>query len=902
MGLWSRLRRTLSSRTNYAEIDEELQFHLAMKARDGQDPRETRRRFGNLTTIREETRAMGILEWLESVMQDIRYGVRQLWAAPALTLSVIASLVVGIGANTAIFSIVDAALLRPLPIGDPQSLVVIQWESPGWPRSIVDGHTGNMNGNPATRMQGSSFGPQLHRTISREQTAFAWLIGFSDVNDAGVSVEGRGAEQADIQFVSENFFRDLGVRPLLGRDFVAGDDRIGEQIVVVLSHRFWLRQFGGRSDALDQTVRINNVAARIVGVAPPGFFGIQIGRWSDLYMPLAARGALDPRRANESENDRMWWVRQMARLKPGVEAAASLQQLSALYQRLVVPEGVEIEPAQVPVLISEPGGRGFDAIGGDRSRALWILLLLVGIVLLIVCANVANLLLSRGVARQREWAVRLSLGAARLRLLRQHLIESLVFAAAGGALGLGLGYLLAVSSHSVVQAVTSIGEFDLHLDLRILGFTAGVSILTALIFGLTPALRAAGAGFGEVLKAHSRSVVAGRMRLPRALVVIQIALCLTVLVAAGLLARTLENLKGRDIGFDRNNIAYASVNPWRAGYRPEQVGPYVDRLRAELAAQPGVLRVATAAGRPLAGGVSLTRANIPGRPYAENDQSSEVLVNQIGDGFVETLGLTLVTGRSLEPRDIRPTAEAVLVDERFAEHFFPNQNPLGQRFGTGRDNNNRYEIVGVVKSSRYDSLRRDIRPTMYPPWLPGEQSGRAVHFVIRSAIDAQQLGQIVRRAAAAIDPNVPISDFQTQTALIDGLLRTERLLSVLSTAFGLVALVLASVGLAGLLLYAVARRRNEIGVRMALGAAPTDVVRMVLRDSLSLVAIGVLAGLPGAYAIGQLLKSTLFGLEPADPLTTASALAVLAMVAALAAWLPARRAARIDPMTALRDE
>jgi predicted permease len=452
----------------------------------------------------------------------------------------------------------------------------------------------------------------------------------------------------------------------------------------------------------------------------------------------------------------------------------------------------------------------------------------------------------------------------------------------------------------VFQAVSSIGDFDLHIDSRVLGYTAGISILTALFFGLAPALRAARADWNDALKSQSRAVLAGRLRLPRVLVVFQLALCVTVLVAAGLLSRSLVNLKSVDVGFDRENLVYASVNPWSAGYQADQVGPYVDRLRQELAALPGVLRVSTIGMRLLQGGHSATSANIPGQAPPE-DGSNRVLSNSVSDGLFETLDIPLLAGRTFEPRDVRPKAEAVVVDEQFVRRFFPNQNPLGQRFGTGREDNNSLEIVGVVKSSRYDSLRRETSPTIYRP-LVGEVAGRPVHFVIRASIDSGQLAQMVRRAAASIDPNVPVQEIRTQTALIDNLLRTERLLSFLSSAFGVVGLILASVGLAGLLAYTVARRRNEIGIRMALGAAPGDVVRMVLRDSLGLVGIGMLIGLPGAYGIGRYLEDTLFGLEPADPLTAAAALAVLATVAALAAWLPARRAARIDPMAALRDE
>jgi predicted permease len=904
MAFWSRLRRTLCGDADDSEIAEEIEFHLAMKAREGHDPREARLRFGNPAAIREQTRAMGIFEWLESVLQDARYGLRQLRRTPAVTLSIVVSLVIGIGANTAIFSIVDAALLKSLPVTDPQSLRVIEWATTkGWPEELAHGHSGTTNGDPQGRMQASSFGPRLYREMAREQTAFISLIGFSDPQYSAVAAAGRAAERASLQYVSENFFDGLGVALLLGRPLTAQDDRLGQEPAVILGHRFWQRYFGGRSDVLGETLRVNGIAAHVVGVAPAGFYGNQVGRWGDLYAPLAARVLLSVhiREAMLGEQDGEWWVRMMARLKPGVEAGAAREQLAALYQRMVVPGGVAVAPERIPTLVIENGRRGFDAIGGGTSRALQILLLLVGLVLLIVCANVANLLLSRAVVRQRESAVRLALGAARLRLLRQQLVESLVLAAFGGALGLALGYWLAVTSHSAFQAVSSIGDFDLVVDGRVLVYTAAISVLTALFFGLAPAWRVAGTHWNEAIKSQSRSVLAGGLRLPRMLVVFQIGLCVTVLVAAGLLSRSLVNLKSVDIGFDRENLSYLSVNPWGAGYKAEQVGPYVDRLRRELAAQPGVRSVATMSVRLLAGGFSATAVYFPGRPAPKGD-SHRVLMSRVSDGLFETLGIPLLAGRTLEPLDMRPDAEAAVVDEVFVARFFPGQNPLGQRFGTNPGDDNSHEIVGVVKGSRYDSLVRERQPTIYRPMVGGGMPGAHVHYVIRSSIDSQQLAPIVRRAAAAVDPNVPLEGFATQTALIDNLLRTERLLSFLSSAFGTVALILAAVGLAGLLAYSVARRRNEIGVRMALGAAPRDVVWMVLRDSLWLVAAGVLLGLPGAYAIGRGLESALFGLEPADPLTAAGALVTLAMVAAVAAWLPARRAAGIDPMVALRNE
>jgi putative ABC transport system permease protein len=909
MGMWSRIRKTFRGGRHSAEIQEELQFHLDMDAAGGHDRRHTRLRLGNVTRIEEETRAMGIVEWLDSALRDARYGLRQLRKSPALVLAVVLSLTIGVGANTAIFSLVDAAILKPLPVKHADSLLIVEWTNDGFPEGAtnINGDFGHGSGG---RVQGSSVGANLYRSLARHQTGFEALMGIADPDSVSIAVDASPADQASLQYVSSNFFQGLGVLPVIGRAFQDQEDRVGQEPVVIVSHRLWMSRLGGAREALDRNIRINNVPARIVGVAPPGFFGLRAGQWTDVYAPLAMRVAFREDRSEgtpRGEDDSDWWIRQVGRPKPGVTEAAARSQIAGLFRTLVVPEGTKIEPKKIPELITLPGRRGFDALNARDTSALWILMVLVGVLLLIVCANVANLLLSRSVGRQRESAVRLALGASRTRLFRQHLIESGVLALLGGAAGLALGYVLAQSIHLLFQSGRDASNaFDLHLDPRVLGYTGALSILTALLFGLAPAVRAAHADLSDALKAQARSVMGGRMRLPRLLVAFQIALCLTALVAAGLLGRSLENLKWIDVGFDRENLAYASVNPWQAGYSAERVGSYADRVREQLARLPGVLRVSTVQVRLLSGNGNISRVNIPGRQIRIQkgivNESDAVQRNGVGDGFFETLRIPLVAGRTIERRDIRPSAEAVVVDELFARRFFPNQNPLGRRFGLNQKANNRYEIVGVARDSRYNSLRNAARPTVYEPVLPAENGRGPIHFAIRTSMDSARLAEAVRKVVASVDPAVPLTEFHTQTALIDRLLRTERLLGFVSGAFGLVALTLAAIGLGGLLAYAVARRTNEIGVRMALGAAAGDVIRMVLRDSLWMVGIGVLIGLPCAYAIGRVLKTALFRLEPLDPWTATLSFFALLMVALLAAWLPARRAARIDPMTALREE
>jgi predicted permease len=483
-----------------------------------------------------------------------------------------------------------------------------------------------------------------------------------------------------------------------------------------------------------------------------------------------------------------------------------------------------------------------------------------------------------------------------MRLFRQHAIESGMLAVLGGGAGLALGYILAQAIHLLFQTGRDASSaFDLDLDLRVMAYTGALSILTALLFGLAPAVRAARAEVGDALKAQTRSVMGSRLRLPRVLVSLQLALCLGALVAAGLLGRTLENLKWVDVGFDRENLAYATVNPARAGYPAERVGPYADRVREELSRLPGILRVSAVSFRPLSSMGNNLRVSIAGMPPNAQYRAN---LNNVGEEFFETLHIPLLSGRTLQRHDMSRDANAAVVDEVFAKRYFPNENPLGRRFGFSPQETNRYEIVGVVGNSRYNDLRGDVYPTVYQAFLPAG----TINFAIRSSMDSGRLVEAVRKAIAAVDPAVPLTEFHTQTGLIDRLLRTERLLGFVSAAFGLVALTLAAIGLGGVLAYAVARRTNEIGVRMALGAAAGDVIRMILRDSFWMVGVGTLIGLPCAYVIGRVLKTSLFRLEPLDPGTALLAFVVLLAVALLAAWFPARRAARIDPMTALREE
>jgi predicted permease len=893
MGFWSRIRRTFADAAHRAEIDEELRFHLEMERADGYGERDARLRLGNMTRIEEETRAVGIVEWLESSLGDARYGVRQLRKTPALTLAVLSSLAIGVGANIAIFSLINAAILKPLPVRDPAALTIVEWTSDGFPPGAT-----NVNGDirdiAGGRRQGSSVPASMHRRLARDQRTFESLMGIADPVSVAIAVEGAQAEQVSAQYVSSNFFQGIGAQPIVGRAFLADEDLVGQAPVVIVSHRFWTTRLG--AGTIDRSVRVNNVPVRVVGVAPPEFFGLMAGQWTDIYAPLAMRVAFAMPGSPRSEDESDWWVRQIARAKPGGPPASLDQdEINALFRTVAVPPGLTVEPAKIPSLVARPGRRGFASLNPRDASALWILMLLVGVLLLIVCANVANLLLARSVSRHRESAVRLALGASRGRLFRQYLIESCILAVAGGGLGLLLGNELARAIHALFQTGRDASNaFDLQVDWRVLAYTSAVAVATALIFGLAPAVRGARADFGDTLKAQTRSVVGGRLRLPRMLVAIQIALCLAALVSAGLLGRSLANLASTDVGFDRTHVAYVSMSPARAGYSIERIRPFVARVREELARVPGVERVSSTGFRYLASMGNNGLMHFSGRPL---DMSNRANMSAAGEGFFETVGIPVLAGRVVDERDAGSDLSPVVVDDAFVKQFFPHESAIGRRFGLGK-NDNQYEIVGVVGNARYNTLRGDLYPTMYEPYRPGG----TIHFAIRSTIDPALLGEAVRRAVADVDPAVPVTEFHTQAGLIDRLLRTERLLGMLSGAFGAVALALSAIGLAGLLGYAVARRTNEIGIRMAMGAARRDVMRMVLGESLGLCIAGLILGLPCAYAVGRFLRTSLFGLEPLDPRTAIFAIVTLVSVGALAAWIPARRAASIDPIAALRDE
>lgn len=864
------------------------------------------RRFGNVTLAKEDSRAVWGFICLEQLLQDIRYGVRQFRRAPGLFLAVVASLALGLGANTAIFTLIDAAVLRQLPVTDPEELVQLEWRN-----ATMPGGTRGMEclgqARDADGLQLPCVPEPLFRAFADSQTEFVSLIGAGAPGEVTISTTSAApAERTRALYVSANFFEGLGVATVLGRSFLPEDDRPGAAPAIVVSHRFWSARLGADPEAVGGTVRINDVPAQIVGVAPPGFFGLTVGEWIDVYAPLAGRRAFEPNAPAFAFGEaNVGWIDPVARLAPGVSPFVAAAAVTPLFRNLLAETtGGEAEAGLE--LIARPAGRGLYTDSQDVSRALRTLMMLVGFLLLMVSVNVANLFLSRSIRRRRESAVRLALGAGRSRLVRQHLVESGLVAIIGGALGLGLGGVLARWIHAMFQTGRGPGSaFDVTVGWRVSAYATVMSLATVLIFGLAPAWTAMRSKVNDVLKVHSRSALSGGLGLGKALVSTQFALSFAALIAAGLLGQSFRNLYSTDLGFDPGGLAYAFVNPGQAGYAPDRIGPYLEQLGQELNAIPGVISVARLDALPLEGGNFTMAVNAPNGPpkYLDGIANPAAITTLVqgSAGFMEVLGMRLLAGRTLEANDaglFGPGLAPVVVDERFAEVFFPGETPVGQTFGVTDDRDVlTHEVVGLVANTRFAGIRGPATPTMY-----ASLTGVSGYFAMRARIDSGSLATAVQLAVSRVDPSVPLAEFHTQSGLVNRFLRTERLLALTSGAFSLAALLLAAMGLGGLLAYAVARRTNEIGIRMALGATGREVQRMVLGDSLKMVGAGVVIGVPLAYAVGRYMESLLFGLEPMDALTLLLALVALIVIALVASILPARRGAAVGPMMALREE
>ena len=884
------------------DLERELRYHLQRRITDlmesGLSEPEARRQaafeFGGVAQVREEVQDTWVWRWLRDLLHDLRYSSRVLAASPGFTATAALSLALGIGANTAIFSFMDSILLRSLPVTDPQSLVRLAWrtrqdEVHGMNRhddSYLDAKSGFVGG---------FFAYPAFELFRRNDTVFSSVFGYQGAGDLNLSIAGQ-AEVAKTEYVTGDYFRGLGIAPALGRLIAPDDDIAGAPPVAVISFALSEKRFGSPSSAAGQQVLLNNLPFTVIGVAPPEFFGVDPAVAPDAYVPMRAQGLWEP-------NDRTWatgrrfidpdfdWVDIMARLRPGVtpaQAQAALAPQFAQFERSVTKKRSRDDLAS---LIVQDGARGLDGLRRTYSKPLYVLLALVGLILLIACANIANLLLTRAASRRREIAVRLSMGAGRARLVRQLLTESVLLAAIGGGLGVGVAVW---GNHGLSLLL------GLHADLnwRVLTAAAALSIATGILFGLAPALQATRVDLVPALKQSRTGGRRTRSGLSRALVVSQIAFTLLILVAAGLFARTLSNLQSIDLGFNRENVLTFALNASQAGYRAPRIAAFYENLRTQFAAIPGVRSASLSQMALIGQGRAMTMVGLPG---AEPKGS---LILNVGADFFSTMQIPILVGREIDARDHANTLMTAVVNRAFAKQWFGEENPVGRHITVSDCPKCDVEVVGVSDEVRYGRLKEKSQPVVFFPFAqwPIED----MTFELRTAGNPLGYEQAVREIVHRADARIPVADLLTQGALIDGVINREIAFARLCSVFALLALAIASVGLYGTMSFNVARRTGEIGIRMALGAQRLDVARMVLRETILLVAAGLALGIAVSSAAARfaasLISDLLYGLKPDDVTSIILATATLIVVAAFAGLLPARRASRIDPMTAIRYE
>ena len=907
--LLRRLRFLLRRAKYEREMEEEIAHHLALIEESGRSPAVARRQFGNLTSLREESRSMWTFAFLEQTAQDIRYALRMMAANPLFTATAALSLALGIGANTAIYSFMEAILMRSLPVANPHRLAVLKWHAPRRPGVMKSG-MGSMFRYGKAGRESPNFPYAAYEVLRDNPALFSTMFGYTSVQNFNVMVGGE-AESIPGGFVSGNYFSGLGVPPAAGRLLLEDDDRPGTPATVVLAYPYWQRRFKGDPSAMGRSIRINGLPFTIAGVAAPGFFGVDPQTNPAFFLAIHQ---IPPLSTNPAAQDRshfldknFYWIEMMIRLRPGItleqaQAALRTQFHSFAASTAATPKDAEI----LPELALAPAGAGLDSLRRQYSEPLYVLMAMVGLILAIACANLANLLLARTSARRREIAVRLSLGAGRWRIVRQMLTESVLLAVAGGAMGL----LVAFAGIRMITWLIANGRenFTLHASLNwpVLGFTFALSVASGLVFGVTPALQSTKTDFTSALK-EGRSQGWGRTghrfqpRLGHVLMVAQIAVSLILVIGAGLFIRTLSNLHSVDVGFNRENILLVSINGRQAGYRDAALARFYSGLLDRFREIPGV-RSATASNFPLvAQYVNNPEVTIPGRPSSQRS-TTECL--NIDPAFLETMEIPVVLGRGLQREDLAAPAVAV-VNEKFASTFFPGENPLGRQFalGGGPDDHAALSmIVGVSRNAHYNSLQESVEPVVYVPYTQSVADLRGMFFELRTAGDPFRPVGAVRRIVHDASPDVPITEVTTQALRIEQTISQERTFANLGACFAVLALLIASVGLYGAMAYAVARRTGEIGIRMALGAQRWSMIAMVLREVVVLTAVGLLIGYGTAHFTTHLLESFLYGIMPNDSLAVTAAIAILLAASVAAGYAPAWRASRIDPAAALRNE
>jgi predicted permease len=872
----------------------------------------------------------------DKMFQDLRYGMRMLLKHKGFTLVAALSLAMGIGANTALFSVVDAVLLRTLPVKEPARLVLFEWQSGSAFRT--NGMRGSFNQGPPGTRAASMFRYDIIEKM-RQSRAAAADDPLSDFFAFGpiyglTAVANEQAESVRGQAVSGGYYTGLGVQPILGRAITDADDNASATPVVVLNHKYWEERFGSNPAVIGQQLKLNQTVFTIIGVTPPAFTGaLQVSDRPAVTVPIAFEPVLLGERTGmaragsrpgEPGRPEIWWINLMGRLKRGATLEQARDSLNGVFQATaleVMPpprrdnESAKIDQKDYPRLVARSGSQGLMESRQNYSATIYGLFGVVALVLLIACANVANLLLARASLRGPEIGVRLAVGAGRWRLIRQLLTESVLLASLGGALGVVLAFWGKRALVALADRDTNFlpAEIDLSINLRVLAFTVAVSTLTGILFGLAPALRATGLDLTTSIK-QGRRTTGAVSRLSKGLVVLQVALSLLLLVGAGLFIRTLHNLQRVNLGFNQENLLLFSLNPRQGGYKDERLTQFYQRLFERLDNLPGV-RAATFSSVPLISNYMWnTRVLLPGE--TEKSASEHIANRQTTrENYFTTMEIPLLRGRGFTEQDDQRAPKVAIVNQTFSLRFFPNDDALGKRIKEG-DNDPEVEIVGVVADTKYNNQRREIEPLLYKPWRQEVESIGGMNFALRTSGEPTALAASARQVVREVDGNLPVTEVGSQETRSQRTLGQERLYARLLSFFGALALILAAIGLSGVLSYSVAQRTNEIGIRMALGAQPANVLRLVIWQGMRLVLLGLVVGAACGYGLKRLLATEyfsprswqrqmanqLYGVSGTDPLTFVVIASILTAVAIVACWLPARKAARVDPLAALRHE
>lgn len=901
MGLWKRRNRD-------DELDEEIRSHLHMAARDriarGQNAKAAqqaaRRELGNIGLIKEVTRDMWGWTFLERSAQDVRYGLRVLRRSPGYAAVAILSLALGIGANTAIFSLIDAVMLKSLPVRNPQELVTIG--NPTRTGALSEGTGGNVE----------IFSYPFFERLRARNAVFTDVFARSrierlEVAAANGSKAPGSGEATRCRFVTGNYFSVLGVSAGLGRTFTDSETRLpGAAPLIVISDGYWKRQFGRKTQAIGRTLVVNGSKFTIIGVTPPAFSGETVGAPADIWFPATMLAQASPGH-DYLKNPQVHWLLLMGRLRTGVslgQAAASVNVLGKqIFAELYKGKAPREEYAQLmrQKIEVSPGAKGFSRIRHDFSLPLMMLMGTVALVLLICCANVANLQLARAAGRRREMSLRLAVGAGRGRLLRQLVIESLLLAAAGAALAL----CFAVWASRLLLRLTSANNqlpVDVHLDGAVLLFTAGVAITAGLLFGLFPAWQSTRIDLVSGLKENKSGAGQGfAQSLGKALIVGQVTFSVVLLAGAGVCTHTLENLKRVDVGYAPSGLLLAQLDHKTAGYTGKSIDAVTRRLLDKLREIPGVEAATVSENGLFSGTDSASDAKIEGY-ISRSDESRGNQYDRVGPNYFQVVGTPVLAGRGILPQDVATSPLVAVINEKMAKFYFPHENPIGRHIIEGDSKPVPFTIVGVVRNAKQSKLREAIPRRYYSAYFQHTDDIDMVNLEIRTRMASAAFIGSVRRAIHDVDPHLAITSLESADQLIDDTLDQEKLVAKLSSFFGVLALVLAGVGLYGVMSYMTARRTMEIGIRMALGAEQKAVINLVLNETFRLVAIGLALGIGVSICLIRLLPGILFGLSPFDPVTLLAAAAAVVIACALAAFWPAWRASRVDPTVALRYE